>query len=255
MNTVFRKKMIAFTLLLCALTANTMNINARGYDDNDKCSSGLHITGRAEKTVKSDRAVLQLTLSVSGDCYKEMIQKIDHQIEELKTIWIGMDVKPNMIHVDNRKRIRISDLEYGSDKKQNKFSIQYTIVVTMDNLDMVPAVQNTTNTLVEKGFVFSEQSVSYLYSGVAELQKELTKEALKDAEKTATENARVLGLSIEKTPNSVQQSTLSCCSTDDNPKPYENGWNSSTEIENKFSVLVDMNYSFKNDGKNPSSEQ
>jgi hypothetical protein len=259
MNTIFRKNMIALTFLLCAFTANTMNINACGdyYNDNgsNKGSSGLHITGRAEKIVKSDRAVLRLTLSVSGDCYKELIQKIDNQIEELKKIWIAMDVKSDMIHVDNRKDIRISDLEYGSDKKQNKFSIQCTIVVTMDNLDMAPAVQNTTNHLVEKGFVFSQQSLDYLYSKAAELQKELTKEALKDGEKTATENARVLGLSIEKTPNNIQQSTLGCVSTYENPQPYERLYSGSTNIENKFSVLVNMIYSFKKDGKNTSSEK
>ncbi len=250
MTSKFKKNILAFTFLLGAF-GSTMNTKACGdyYDENgsNKCSSGMSITGRAEKIVKSDRAVLRLTLSVSGDCYKELLQKIEHQIEELKKFWIKMGVKSDMIHVDNRKDIRISDLQYGSDKKRNKFSIQCSIVVTMDDLDMAPVVQNKTNHLVEKGFVFSEQVLDYLYSKAAELQKELTKEAILDGEKTAKENAHVLGLSIEKTPNNIQQSTLGCVSTYSNPSPYERAWNSSTDIENKFSVLIKMNYAFKKD--------
>ena len=214
----------------------------------------MNVTGYAERMVRSDYAVLELALSVIGDCYKELLQKLDKQIKELKQFWIKMGVKSDMIHVDNRTDIRISDLEYNSDKKQNKYSIQQTIVVTMDDLDMAPDVQNKTNTLVEKGFVFSRQSLHYLYTKAAELQKELTKEAILDGQKTATENAQTLGLSI--VPIRIGQSTLDCVSTYENPSPYERCWFSgSKNIENNFTVLVDMNYAFKKDSKNPSSEQ
>jgi len=254
MTTRFRKNILAFTFLLSACGATT--ISAKAQNPSDKNTSLMNITGRAERTVKSDRAVLQLTISVSGDCYKELLQKLDNQVEELKKFWIKMGVKSDMIHVDNRTDIRISDLEYGSDKKQNKYSIQCTIFVTMSDLDVASDVQKKTNTLVEKGFVFSQQSLEYFYTKAAELQKELTKEALKDGKKTATENAHALGLSIEKIPNNINTSTLSCASTYSNPSPYERGWcGGSKNIENKFTVLVDMNYAFKKDSKNPSSEQ
>jgi hypothetical protein len=86
------------------------------------------------------------------------------------------------------------------------------------------------------------------------LQKELTKEAILDGQKTATENAQTLGLSI--VPIRIGQSTLDCVSTYENPSPYERCWFSgSKNIENNFTVLVDMNYAFKKDSKNPSSEQ
>jgi hypothetical protein len=124
----------------------------------------LNVTGYAERMVRSDYAVLELALSVIGDCYKELLQKLDKQIKELKQFWIKMGVKSDMIHVDNRTDIRISDLEYGSDKKQNKYSIQQAIFVTMDDLDMAPAVQNKTAIFMKKGFVFSEQSLKFFYS-------------------------------------------------------------------------------------------
>ena len=256
MTTKFRKNIIAFTFLLGAFGANTMNTNAYGDDygnNSNKCIPGLTIKGRAERTVKSDRAVLKLTISVSGDCYKELLQKLDKQITELKQFWIKMGVKADMVHADNRLNIRISDLEYGPDKKQNKYSIQRSIVLTMDDLDMASDVQNKTNILVEKGFVFSDQSLDYLYSKAAELQKELTKEAMLDGQKTATENAQLLGLSI--VPSSIGTSNLGCVSTYANPSPYERAWNSSTDIENKFSVLIDMNYAFKKDGESSTQSE
>ncbi len=248
MTTRFRKNIFAFTFLLSACGLTTMSSKACGDYYDGHSNTGLNITGRAERTVKSDRAVLRLTISVSGDCYKELLQKLDKQIKELKQFWIKMGVKSDMIHEDNRTDIRISDLEYGSDKKQNKYSIQCTIVVTMDDLDMASDVQKKTNTLVEKGFVFSQQNLDYFYTKAAELQKELTKEALKDGEKTATENAHILGLSIEKVPTNISTSNLGCASTYSNPSPYARGWGGgSTNIENKFTVLVDMNYAFKKD--------
>ena len=269
MTTKFRKNTLAFTFLLGAFGATTMNSKVCGdyvdygnehYVPDCYVSKqsipipGLTIKGRAERIVKSDRAVFNLTLSIVGDCYKELLQKLDQQTKQLKQFWIKMGVKSDMIHVDNRTDIRISDLEYNSDKKQNKYSIQQTIVVTMDDLDMAPDVQNKTNTLVEKGFVFSRQSLHYLYTKVAELQKELTKEAILDGQKTATENAQTLGLSI--VPIRIGQSTLGCVSTYENPSPYERCWFSgSKNIENNFTVLVDMNYAFKKDSKNPSSEK
>ncbi len=252
MTTKFRKNILAFTFLLGAFGANTMNTQAHS----EQSDRSMNITGRAERIVKSNRAVLKLTISVSGDCYKELLQKLDQQIKELKQFWIKMGVKSDMIHVDNRTDIRIADLEYGSDKKKNKYSIQQTIVLTMDDLDMAPVVQNKTNHLVEKGFVFSQQSLDYLYTKAAELQKELTKEAMLDGQKTATENAHILGLSIEKVPSNINTSNLGCASTYENPSPYERGWCSgSTNIENKFTVLVDMRYAFKKDGESSTQSE
>jgi hypothetical protein len=258
MSSKLIKNKIAFTLLMGVCSLTTMNIQACGdyYESNrNHCGHGLNITGRAERTVKSDRAVLRLTISVSGDCYKELLQKLDNQVRELKHFWIKMGVKSNMIHVDNRPNIRISDLEYGSNKKSNKYSIQQTIVLTMNDLDMASDVQNKTNILVEKGFVFSNQNLEFTYSKTAELQKELTKEAMLDGQKTATENARILGLSIENTPSKIRTSNLGCVSTYDSPAPYERGWASSTNIENKFTVLVDMNYAFKKDDQKTEKAQ
>jgi hypothetical protein len=255
MNTTFRKNILAFTFLLSACGATAISTNAKNPSDkgcSDKNTSVMNIKGRAERTVKSDRAVLKLTLSVSGDCYKELLQKLDHQVEELKKFWMKMGVKSGMIHADNRPKIRISDLEFFGSKKE-KYSIQRSIVLTMDDLDMASDVQNKTNVLVEKGFMFSSQSMDYIYSGAAELQKELAKEAILDGQKTAKENAKLLGVNIGL--SKVNTSDLACFSTYDNPKLYANGWSTNTNIENKFTVLVDMEYSFKNDGKNPSSEQ
>jgi hypothetical protein len=255
MSTKFRKNIWAFTFLLGAFGVTTMNTTVFGdyYGYSSRQSErSMNITGRAERTVKSDRAVLRLTISVSGDCYKELLQKLDNQVDELKKFWIKMGVKSDMIHVDNRKNIRISELEYGSDKKQNKYSVQQKIFLTMDDLDMAPVVQNKTNHLVEKGFVFSEQGLDYSYSKAAELQKELTKEAMLDGQKTATENAHVLGLSIEKIPSNINTSHLGCVSTYSNQSPYERSWHydgGSTNIENKFTVLIDMHYAFKKDDK------
>ena len=207
----------------------------------------MNVTGYAERMVRSDYAVLELALSVIGDCYKELLQKLDKQIKELKQFWIKMGVKSDMIHVDNRTDIRISDLEYGSDKKQNKYSIQQAIFVTMDDLDMAPAVQNKTAIFMKKGFVFSEQSLKFFYSKGFEVQKELTKEALKDGEKTAREHAEVLGLRIEKTPFYIGNTDLSTAQTYDHPFPFHRSWEGggSTDIENKFSVAVNMSYAIK----------
>jgi hypothetical protein len=240
MNTKFRKNIFAFTFLLgaCGLTTMSSKVCGRYYDGPN---AGLNITGRAERIVKSDYAVLELTLSVSGDDCQELLKKLNHQLKELKQFWIKMGVKPNMIHSDPRSHIKISDA------KQKKYSMQYKIVLTMNDLDMAPAVQNKTAIFMKKGFVFSEQSLKFFYSKGFEVQKELTKEALKDGEKTAREHAEVLGLRIEKTPFYIGNTDLSTAQTYDHPFPFHRSWEGggSTDIENKFSVAVNMSYAIK----------
>ena len=143
MTTKFRKNIFAFTFLLSACGLTTMSSKVYGlYHDGPK--AGLNISGRAERIVRSDYAVLELTLSVSGDDCQELLEKLNHQLKELKQFWIQMGVKSHMIHVDPRSHIKISDA------KQNNCSMQYIIVLTMDDLDMAPVVQNKTNILSEK---------------------------------------------------------------------------------------------------------
>ena len=79
-----------------------------------------------------------------------------------------------------------------------------------------------------------------------------------DAQKTATENAQTLGLSLEKVPNTVNRSNLGCTSTYSNRSPYERSWNyegGSTNIENKFTVLIDIDYAFKKDGESSTQSE
>ena len=262
MNTTFRKNIIAFTFLLGACGLTTMSSKVCGryyyYDYDGDHASGLNVTGYAERMVRSDYAVLELALSVSGDDCQELLEKLHRQVKELKTFWIKMGIKSDMIDVDNRPDIKISDA------KQNKYSVQYTIVLTMDDLDMASDVQHKTNHLAKKGFVFSAQSLKFFYSKGFELQKELTKEAVKDGEKTATENAHALGLSIEKAPNNIEGSKLICASTYENPLPFPFerivegccSWGGgNADIENKFSVLVNMRYAFKKDGESSTQSE
>ena len=255
MNTKFRKNIFAFTFLVGACGLTTMSSKVCGHYyygyHRDQHVPGLNVTGYAERIVRSDYAVLELTLSVSGDDCQELLEKLNHQVKELKQFWIKMGIKSDMIDVDNRPDIKISDA------KQNEHSIQYTIVLTMDDLDMAPVVQIKTNHLVKKGFVFSEQSLKFFYSKGFELQKELTKEALKDGEKTAKENADVLGLRIEKIPNYIGKTSLSTAQTYDHPFPFQRSWEGggSIDIENKFSVAVDMRYAFKKDGESSTQSE
>ncbi len=250
MNTKFRKNIFAFTFLLSACGLTAMSSKVYGlYHDGPK--AGLNISGRAERIVRSDYAVLELTLSVSGDDCEELFKKLNNQLKELKQFWIQMGVKSHMIHVDNRSHIKISDA------KQNNCSMQYIIVLTMNDLDMAPVVQNKTNIFMKKGFVFSAQSLKFFYSKGFELQKELTKEALKDGEKTARENAAVLGLRIEKTPFYIANTSLSTAQTHDHPFPFQRSWEGygSTDIENKFSVEVHMSYAIKKDDQKRAKAQ
>ncbi len=250
MNTDLIKMVFRFLLGIGGLTAMNTTVSGDYYYDNNV--TGLNVTGYAERMVKSDYAVFELTLSVRGDDCKKLFEKLNNQVQELKQFWLTMGVKSYMIFVDHRPDIKISET------KQKDYSIQYRIFLTMDDLDMASVVQKKTHILVEKGFVFSEQRMYFYYSKGAELQKELTKKALKDGEKTAMENAQVLGIRIEKTPNKIKESKLICASTYENPFPFPferfvegcSSWgHGNADIDNKFSVLVNMTYAFKKNGE------
>jgi hypothetical protein len=65
------------------------------------------------------------------------------------------------------------------------------------------------------------------------------------------ENAQVLGIRIEKTPTYIGEARPTTSMTCDHPFPFQRSWEGggSTDIENKFSIRVDMTYEIKKEDK------
>ena len=147
-------KILLSAALSLPLWGTTHSFNEYSRSNPEK---GMHVVGRAEKIVQSDRAILKITLSVLDNCLKEANDKLNRQIKELKESWIAMGLKNTMINIKDPVTI-VSDLAYDGHKKNNKYSISCDIVLTIDNVELAPDFQNKTNRFIEKGFIFSQKS-------------------------------------------------------------------------------------------------
>ncbi len=189
-----------------------------------------------------------------GDSQKEVYKIFHKQLKELKQHWMKEGFKDSSIQQCTIE-FRMMDLEYRSEKRRHKYAINCPFVLTIDNVDDAPAVQEKTMSLVEKGYTFSNQSLNYQYTNVANLQKDMEKEALLNGQKSALESAKELGITLGSAPERVGCSTLSACSVADNPSPYEKNWGFLNNLYNKFVVLVKMSYNILNPDLSPESKK
>ena len=230
------------TLALClglAVTAQPTSVDA--YNNTSNTKTGLTVLGRATKMVKCDRAVFEVSLTVSGDCLQEINQNFSQQSEQLKTYWQSLGLKEDSIIVGT-PTLAVSELEYNGNKKRNKYALSASITILITDVDSAENVQRATMAFIEKGFLLNNHRIVYQYTKVESLQKSLQKEALLDGKTEAMAMANTLGMTISTQPLQISESIMTCHSETDNPAPYEKYGYSVPKLNNTFVVLVPMSY-------------
>lgn len=156
----------------------------RGYvASKDVGQDMASLTGVADKVVKSDKAKWSLQISRPGDGKVETTFKnIQEDEKNLRGLLTNTGIKDPVISVQP------ASISPG----EGSYSSQI-IVVETDKVDALSAVaQLAPVELAKHNATVSTNSLEYYYSGMSQLQKELSKQALQDAKSQAKE---VLGLS------------------------------------------------------------
>jgi hypothetical protein len=173
----------------------------------------LDITGEATKIIKCDRAVFEVTLSLFGDCPKELLNNFYAQSAELHNFCLSQGVPKEMITIDTPNLV-VREMEHTGPKKGNGYTLSGKISITTADVDSVEDLQAKIIGLIQKGLILTNQCIHYQYANEEALKRSLLillqKQALMDGKKTAIAMAKAQGLRISNVPTVISQSQISC---------------------------------------------
>lgn len=153
-------------------------------------------TGSAKKAVVSDKAkwTSSINRNVTLSTLKGGYAKLDTDLKEVKAFLLANGIKEENITISPVYMNEVYEQYASADKKYN---LVQNIEVNETDVNKIDQLSKNTNTLiVDKGVLFSTNSVEYYYSKLPEARVELLASAVEDAKARAGELARAGGKSI-----------------------------------------------------------
>lgn len=163
--------------------------------DFSKQGSYIEVKGLSEKIVKADTAVWSMSFEAKSNDIDMMYAEIDNNIKTIKKFLkekgfedTEINVAPINIYQDTYKE---AVFRYNSN---NQISV-YT-----KKVDLAKSSINESLTLIKKGIILNQNSISFEFSDLNSIKPEMLKEAIKNAEDTASQfannsNSKVGGVS------------------------------------------------------------
>ena len=163
--------------------------------DFSKQGSYIEVKGLSEKIVKADTAVWSMSFEAKSNDIDMMYAEIDNNIKTIKKFLkekgfedTEINVAPINIYQDTYKE---AVFRYNSN---NQISV-YT-----KKVDLAKSSINESLTLIKKGIILNQNSISFEFSDLNSIKPEMLKEAIKNAEDTASQfannsNSKVVGVS------------------------------------------------------------
>ncbi len=163
------------------------------------------MTGSAKRQIKSDVAQLNLNFSVAADLAnltvstavaEKDLKIVNDFIKKNGVVDAEITVQPLSVS-PSYKHIKQNDFS-GTQESDvvSGYSLYQSLSIESGNLDAVSKVANGASGLVSQGVVLSASPVSYLYSKLSDLKKEMLAEATKDARERAQSIAQNAGSSL-----------------------------------------------------------
>jgi len=152
-------------------------------------------TGSAKKAVLSDKVKWSssITRLVKISTIKEGYTKLDTDLKEVKGFLVSSGIAESSIDISPISMNEIYDQNQSVEKNYNL--IQNITVQSADVQKISDLAKNTTS-LINKGVIFSTNSLEYYYSKLPETRVELLANAVQDAQARAGQLAKAGGKTI-----------------------------------------------------------
>lgn len=180
---------IGIALIISTAIATGAFYKIRSFDNT------LTVTGSATKQVTSDHVkwvgVINHIVKVSGlkGGYASMASDLSNVQEFLKNNNISADqIVVSPVFMDQNY-----DQPQGAEKT---YTLRQTIDVNSSDVARITEIAKNINPLIEKGVVFSTQSLEYTYTKLAEERVALLSDAIKDAKARASRLASSSGKKV-----------------------------------------------------------
>lgn len=160
-------------------------ISAKNFS---KQGSYVEVKGLSERIVKADTAIWSINFEVKSNNVDALYADIEKNVVTIKSFLIDKGFEESEINV---APVNI----YQDTYKEALFRYNsYTqLSVYTKKVDLVKSASKDTLTLVKKGIVMSQNSISFEFSDINTIKPEMLAEALKNAKDTAQRIAQETG--------------------------------------------------------------
>lgn len=152
-------------------------------------------TGSAKKAVISDKVKWSsnISRSVKESTIKEGYSKMETDLKEVKAFLIKNGIKEESIEVSP---IYMNEIWEQNPSSEKKYNLSQNIEIQSEEVEKIGEMAKNVSELVQKGILFSINSLEYYYSKLPEARVELLAEAVGDAKARAEQLAKAGGKKI-----------------------------------------------------------
>ncbi len=144
------------------------------------------VKGLSTQDVKADYVVWPLRFGLMGNDLQDVYGEIADMQEVVRKFLIKKGFKESEIK-DGNMSVNNNWASYYGDKPEYHWTINTSIIVSTENVDLVILNQGCQTELLSKGYVINsdEWSIDYQYNGLNELKPKMIEEATKNARAVA----------------------------------------------------------------------
>lgn len=157
----------------------------------------ISTTGSAKKAVMSDKVkwTSSITQKVKASTMKDGYAKLDVNLKDVKDFLNTNGIPAESITISPVLMNEIWDNNNNSQAEKN-YNLVQNIEVQSNDVEKIDALAKNTNALINKGVLFSTNSIEFYYSKLPEARIELLDSAIADAKARAEKLASAGGKKI-----------------------------------------------------------
>lgn len=179
-KTIIGAGILAAGIALCGLFVEW---GIHGLANRDRA---VTVKGLSTQDVKADHVVWPLSFSVNGDNLSQLYKDLAHVQSTATTFLTDKGFAREDIQLGN---ITVNDnwSNYYDHRPDNHYTLNSSIIVSTDNVDLVITHQGCQSELLTRGIILNSNdwSIDYQYNGLNELKPQMVEEATKNARAVA----------------------------------------------------------------------
>ncbi|MEI8269742.1 MAG: SIMPL domain-containing protein [bacterium] len=157
----------------------------------------ISTTGSAKKPVVSDKVkwTSSITQKVKASAMKDGYAKLDTNLKDVKDFMTTNGISAESLTISPVLMNEIWD-NNGNNQTDKNYNLVQNIEVQSNDVEKIDALAKNTNALINKGIMFSTNSIEFYYSKLPEARIELLDSSIADAKARAEKLASAGGKKI-----------------------------------------------------------
>ncbi len=147
----------------------------------------ISVTGSASKEVISDKAKFSGNISRIVKLYnlKDGYSAMASDLKIVNDFLKDQKVDPATVTISTVSMEQNYDYNNNQPSTEKDYTLRQNIEVTSNDIEKITALAKSTQTLIDKGVIFSVSPVQYYYNNLPQVRVDLLADAVKDAQARA----------------------------------------------------------------------